>query len=89
MYLFNKQGKVLGRDKNGKKNQHSQTLGLTGMKIILSTCRNKSFSGWSYVVPARGVLVGFWSGESLSWRVLSFRMDQVPLEWIRWPVKLE
>lgn len=46
MYLFNKQGKVLGTAKNGKENQNSQTLGLTGMKVILSTCRNKSFFLW-------------------------------------------
>lgn len=89
MYLFNKQGKVLGTNENGKENQNNQRLGLTGMKIILSTCRNKSFSGWPYVVPARGVLMSFWSGESLAWRVLSFRMDQVPLEQLRWAVRLE
>lgn len=72
------------KEKSLGQTKMKRRLGLTGMKIVLSTGRNKSFSGWHCAVPAQGVLVTFWSGESSAWRVISFRMDQIPLEWIRW-----
>lgn len=50
------------------------------MKIILSTWRNKSFSDWHCAVPPQGVLVGYWSEESLAWKALSFRVDEVGSE---------
>lgn len=53
MDLFNKQGKVLGTDKNGKENENCQRLGLTGMKTIHSICWKKSFFGWHDAVQPK------------------------------------